>query len=268
MTITKFIQFLLIGLVAIGVFASMARNAYGFTIMGVSCFGLALLYMIRLLWTLTENNFKLGKNETITLMELFLLAALLLLFGFRVFYIYIPGGEYIFMTVCFLLMVVYLFIATEIFTTTKKENKVLAWNMASFYLSIFFFILSMFARVDAAWSFFFGVLGVLTSLPFIFSGIRKQQFEYSGTTISLFQVVVASKNKAGLLFLFFIASALYTGLSQFGIIPEIENADRPKAYLELINSAEGGKEKPVDRKYQHEAYKEAMDKFLNRHTKN
>jgi hypothetical protein len=55
------------------------------------------------------------------------------------------------------------------------------------------------------------------------------------------------------------------GLSNFRIIPSIENTDKPKTYIELINQAETGKEKPVNGKYNHEIYKEAMDKFLARH---
>ena len=35
--------------------------------------------------------------------------------------------------------------------------------------------------------------------------------------------------------------------------------------IELINNAETGRENPVDGQYQHEVYKEAMDKFLERH---
>jgi hypothetical protein len=263
--ITKAIQFLLIGLVAIGAFASMAKNAYGFTFMGVSCFGLALLYLVKLGWRLTENNFRPEKHEIVTLTELFLLAVLLILFGCRIFYVYIPGGEYIFIAVCLLLMLVYLFIATQSFNTTVKDNKALAWNMASFYSSLSFFILAMIMRVYILWSLFLGVIAVLASLPFIFSVIRQRQIGLSGKTLSLFQLVVTSKNKAGLLFLFFISSALYTGLSQVGVIPEIENLDRPKVYLKLIEGAESGTEKPVGGKYKHEQYKQAMDAFLERH---
>jgi hypothetical protein len=36
-------------------------------------------------------------------------------------------------------------------------------------------------------------------------------------------------------------------------------------YIELINQAETGKEKPVNGRYRHEIYKEQMDKFLARH---
>jgi hypothetical protein len=96
--------------------------------------------------------------------------------------------------------------------------------------------------------------------------LRKQQFETLVGSVSLFNFVRKSKSKAGLLFIFFISSAVYTGLSQLGFIPEIENSERPKAYIELINDAESGKEKAIDGKYHHEKYKEAMDKFLERHS--
>jgi|GEM_PF-395597 len=265
MRITKTIQFFLLALIAVGVFASMARNSYGFTFIGVGCFGLGLLYVLELIWKLIEDRASLGKDERMSVAELLLLAVLLALFGFRAFYIYVPGVEFIFMGVCVLLIVVYLLMAGGIFTSTKRESRALAWNMVLFYSSILFFLLSMLTRVLTLWSLLFGVLGMLSSLPFLFSVLRQQKYEVSGKHISLFQFVLTSKSKAGILFLFFIFSGLYTGLSQVGFIPEIENSDRPKAYIDLINDAESGKDIPVDGKYHHETYSEAMNKFLERH---
>ncbi len=85
--------------------------------------------------------------------------------------------------------------------------------------------------------------------------------------VTLLQFIVAEKNKAGLLFLFFIFSGVYVGLSTIKIIPAIENSDKPRTYIELINNAESGKEEPENGKFQHEKYKEVMDKFLERRNK-
>jgi len=267
MQINRIVQVLLFALVIIGIFASMAKNAYGFTLMGIACFGLATLYLVQLIWKLIEDYSTLTKNEKLSLAELFFLAIMLTLFGLRAFYIYLPGSKLMFMVVCIFLIIIYLMNALDVFNATRRESRGLTFNMGFFYLSIFFFLASMFIRVVPLWSIVFGIIGLLLTLPFLFSMLRKQQFEIQGGTVTLFNFVRKSKSKAGLLFIFFISSGVYTGLSQIELIPQIENSDRPKAYIELINNAESGKEKSVDGKYRHEAYKKAMDKFLERHGK-
>jgi hypothetical protein len=195
------------------------------------------------------------------------LAALLTLFGLRAFYIYLPGGEFVFVAVCLLLMATYLMLAFRVFTDIKKQNPGPALIIIGLYSSILLFLLSMLFRISPFWSLLFGGLGVLASVPFLWSVLRQKKYEISGNLISLFQFLVTSKNKAGLLFAFFLFSGLYTGLTQVGLIPEIENTDRPKAYVDLIERAEADGEKTADGRYQHEKYKEAMDKFLERHGK-
>ena len=265
MKIQRVIQSVLFAIILVGVFAAMAKNAYGFTLMGIGCFWLALLYMVQLIWKLVEDHFALSKSELLVVAELFLLSILLTLFGLRAFYIYLPGGEFVFIMICSLLLVVYSVTAYNIFTDHKMNNLTFAVKNIFFFSSVIFFILAMLTRTVTLLSLAFGALAVLAALPFLFSIIRQQKFEVSGKSISLFQFVASSSNKAGLLFLFFLSSSLYVGISQAGLIPVIENADRPKAYIELINEAESGKEKPVDGKYHHEKYKKVMDDFLKRH---
>ena len=268
MKLDKIVQSLFIALLIIGVFAAMAKNAYGFTFMGTACFGLAFLYLAQLIWRLIDDFSNLDRKSLPGLMEPFLLAALLLLFGFRASYIYLANGELIFLVVCGLLVLVYGLLAIGIFNNAKKESPGLARNVAFFYSSLLFFLLALASRnINLLLSTALGALGMLLSLPFLWSVVRQLQFEISGKSMSFFQFIVSSKNKAGLLFLFFLSSALYIGLTYVSIIPEIENADRPKDYIELVRNAESGKEKPVDGKYQHQVYKEAMDKFLKRHLK-
>jgi hypothetical protein len=267
MQLNKIIQTLLFTGVIIGIFASISKNAYGFTLMGVSCFGLAGLYFMQFIWKLIEDHAALTKNEKLWLAELLLLSIMLTLFGFRAFYIYYPGSKLLFMVVCIFLVVVYLMLALEVFNTVKRDNKGFGLNILFFHLAIFFFLTSMAARPVPTLSIALGILGLVGSVPVILAVLRKQRFEVQGETETLFDFVRKSKNKAGLLFMFFLVSGIYTGLSQFGIIPEIENSDRPKAYIDLINKAESGIEKAVDGKYRHQAYQEAMDRFLERHQK-
>ena len=266
MNFNRILQPLLIALLVIGVFASMAKNAYGFTFMAVACFGLAFLYVAQLVWKVIDDYSNINRKNLPTVVEPFLVAALLLLFSLRASYIYLANGEVIFLAICGLLVLVYLAIAVGIIRNTNKESIDLARNMAFFYTSLLCFLLALASRsISLLISTAFGTLGTLASLPFLWSVVQRRQFEFSGKSISLIQFVAAAKNKAGLVFIFFLSSALYTGLTYFSIIPEIENSERPKDYIELIRSAESGKEKPSDGKYRHQVYKESMDKFLKRH---
>lgn len=266
MKLNQVLQSIFIALALVGLFAMMAQNGYGYTLMGTACFGLALLYVTQAGWKLVNVFSGLEQRDIMGIAELFLLALLLMLFGFRAFYIRPPFIDFIFILLCGLLMVAYFFIASGIFTSAKKENPELSRNVVFFYSSILLFLFSLGTRIILpSWSAVIGALGILASAPFLISLIRHRQFDYSGKSTTLFQFIVAAKNKAGLLFLFFICLGIYISLSDFNIIPAIENAEKPRTYIELINNAETGKEKQVDGKYQHEAYKGAMDKFLDRH---
>jgi hypothetical protein len=266
MKISQVLQYLSLGLILAGLSAMMAKNGYGYTLMGLACFGLAALYFAQVSWKVIEDFSGLEKKEISGLSELLLLAILISLFGFRAFYINLPFSDIIFITVCGLLIVVYCLIAAVTFNSAKKENTGLAVIIAFFFSSLILFLLSLGSRIfNPALSSVIGILGFLASFPFMISLLHQKKYDYSGKSITIFQFIVASGNKAGMLFLFFILSAVYVGLSNFKIIPAIENADKPPAYIELINQAESGKDKPVNGKYKYEIYKEAMDKFLLRH---
>jgi hypothetical protein len=234
--------------------------------MGISYFGLALLYIARISWNVVEDFSGIDKKDIVGISELLLLAFMFILFGLRTFYINIPFIDLIFITLCSLLLVVYFIIASGMFYATKNENPGLARNVIIFFSSILLFILSLgFRIINTSLSALIGTLGILASLPFLIALMSRKKYDHSGKSITLLQFIVASGNKAGMLFLFFIFSAIYLGLSNFRIIPGIENAEKPRTYIELRTQAETGKEKPVNGKYKYQTYKETMDKFLQRH---
>jgi hypothetical protein len=267
MGINRIIQSVLFALVILGVFAAMAKNAYGFDFIGIACLGLSLLFLVQLIWKFVNEYGSLGRADLPELAELVLLSLLTFLFGLRAFYIYVDFGEMIFNAVCLLQVILYSVIGYREVTNARKGSKLLAQKVIFFYASLLLFLLSITIRTNTTGSIAVGALALLVAIPFIISIAAGKKYEVGVKGVSLLQFIVVSKNKAGLLFLFFISSAFFTGLSYFNIIPSIENVERPKDYIELINQAETGKEKPVDGKYRHERYKEAMDAFLKRHDK-
>jgi hypothetical protein len=267
MKLNQVLQSIFLSLILVGLFATMAQNSYGFTLIGTACMGLALLFIAQSSWKLFEDRSHVEGREIFGISELVLLAVLLLLFGMRTFYIRPPYVDVFFILICLLLMVTYFFIASGIYSDAKKENPALARYVVFFYLSILLFLSSLGIRIiSPSWSAVAGGIGALISIPFLLALIRYRKYDYSGKSITLLQFIVAEKNKAGLLFLFFIFSGIYVGLSSFKIIPTIENTDKPRTYIELINSAETGKDQQVNGKFRHEIYKEVMDNFLKRNT--
>jgi hypothetical protein len=263
MKLDRIFQSLLFGLLIVGFFAAMARNGYGFTFLGLGCFGLAGLYFIQIIWKLLVNYSNPSKPMVIGLFELFFLAVILILFGFRALYIYVPNGEWILTGAVILLVIVYCAIAVQLFSSTKKENSSLAWNLLFFYASNILFMLAMATYIIQSVSVLFGTLAVVVAVPFVYSIVKQKKYTLEGKAVSLLHYVTNYSSKAGIVFLFFIFSALYTGLALLNVIPHIENTEQPKAYIELVDNAESRKEKPVDGQYQHEKYKEAMNLFLD-----
>lgn len=265
MKLNQVLQTTFLGLIILGLFATMAQNSYGLTLMGISCFGLALLFLAQLSWRVIEDS-GIEKKGIIRHIELLLLSVLLLIFGFRVFYIKLPFSEIIFMMLCVLLILTYITVIFQINQTTGNENPSLARNAIFYYSSIIIFLISLGTRVlSPSLSATIGAFGFLVALPFLISVFGRKKYDYQDGTITVFEFIASSGNKALMLFLFFVLSSIYIVLSNFRIIPRIGNADKPPTYIELINNAETGKEKPVNGKYEHEIYKEYLDKFVLRH---
>jgi hypothetical protein len=267
MNLSKVLQFLLLAMITVGVFASMAKNGYGFTFMGIGCVGLAAVYLIGSVMNFAGGMLPEKKNRLTATVELTLLSLLLLLFGLRAFYVSLPYSDAYFIALCAGMLLCYGLIGYQVVKNFRNGNPPLGIRMALFYGAILFFIASLMLRINTNLSAMVGALGFLISLPFLYDVFRQRKFTAEGKDQSLIQWVAASPNKAGILFLFFISAALYSGLTYFDIIPAIENSDRPRSYYELVNLAERGGDAPIDGKYQHERYKQAMDTFFSRHEK-
>jgi hypothetical protein len=268
MRVSQLLQFIFIGLLLIGIFASMAQNDYGIELMGAGCFGLAALYFLQMIWELININFSIDRNNFLLLSELFLFSILSALFGFRSLYIVLPAGETVFIVVGILLLIVHIVIALDWNKKVAMENLLLARHIFFFNGAVALLLSVMIIRIFNPYlSFALGFVGIILIAPITISIIKSTRYDYAGKTWSLIQVILKSKHKTGLLFVFFIASGVYLALSGASIVPSIENAQMPRTYIELVNRAEAGDEKPIEGKYQHEKYREALSNFLDRHGK-
>jgi len=266
MRIARIIQFLLLALILLGVFASMARNSYGFTLMGVACFGLAVLYLVQLGWKAMDDVRALGTKEFPGMLELLGLSVLSAIAGMRIFYFHVPYVDVVIGAEGLLLLSAYLLIARDYYVKSIVYSLPLARIWLSFFGYVVLFILAgLTGLLKPEWSAYVGGFGVVLSLPFLVSALRNRRYEYAGKSNTVIELLISSEYKAGLLSLVFAGVAFYSVLSGFSLIPKVSDLDQPGVYLELINQAETRQEKPVNGKFKHESYRAAMDKFLKRH---
>ena len=165
MNLSRIFQSLLVMLAVVGVFAAMARNAYGFDFIGIACLGLSTLFLFQLVWKMVGEYGSLHRADIPEMVELFLLSILTLLFGLRAFYIYVDYGEIIFNAVCVLQMVVYGVIGYALITSVSKESKPLGRNLIFFYSSLGLFLLSLVFRTRASVSMVIGMVSFLVAIP-------------------------------------------------------------------------------------------------------
>lgn len=266
MKTSQLFEYILIAIITIGVFAAIAQNDYGFTLIGGGCMGLAALYLFKSLWAVLSNYDQFSVPLLLRSWELFLLAALILIFSFRALYIRFPGIEVIFMGVGLMLLATYLYQGIQLFKTTRVSNNILAWLGLAFFGALVLFIVALTLQPLApAWSLYFGFLAGPLVIPLALSTLLSKKYDLDGNDVTLYHYLAGFKNKTILLFMFFIISGSYQTLAKLGWVPNVQDTGQPKDYIELVRAAEAGNETPVNGKYQHEIYKENMDKFLEKH---
>jgi len=264
MSISRFIQSILLMLAVVGIFAAMARNNYGFELVGWGCMGLALLYLVQLTWNIIANLGSLASKDLPNILEFLFLSLFTLLLGLRAFYIYFGLGDEVFGAVVFLQMILYAWLGYSYIKQISDQNIRMSRNLMYFHISLTLFFLATLLRSFDNLTMYIGGSAVLISLPVLISIIKQEKFDINEKKITFTQFLI-SRNKAGLMFLFFLTAGVFTILTYLKILPSVENVNQPKDYVELVNRAENGEEKPEDGKYEHQRYKEALDKFIDRH---
>lgn len=131
--------YLLFVLLVMGAFASMAQNSYGFKIMGLVAFIFSVLFITQLIYVLRNKS----RVDYLVVCELIGLFTISIILGLRVYYIHFELVELLFGLAGGLLMAVYGVKAVQLFKEIRYKNKILAWLVLCFYVSLISYILSM-----------------------------------------------------------------------------------------------------------------------------
>lgn len=269
MRLTSFFQFIFISLIVIGMFASMARNSYGFDLVATGFLILGLSYAFQVGWKVVEEGGKIQRSELPHAFELIFLSGFFVILAMRFVYYSFTGAEIVFSAICFCLSIVYLIIGRDHFKSLRPRNYSLARDIVFLNVAAAVFVLSLGIRIfSPTISVAGGILALLISTPFLLAVVRTRNYQLHGKTVTAVRYVRKARIKAGLVLLLLILSVTYFALSTLKIAPSIESASRPRMYLELIRQAETGQEEAVEGKYKHEVYQDAMDQFLKRHGEN
>lgn len=251
--------YLLFVLMVLGAFASMAQNNYGFKIMGLVAFIFGLLFVTQLVYVFRNKS----KIDYLVICELIGLFTISIILGLRVYYIHFELVELLFGLAGGLLIAVYGVKAVHIFKEISPKNKILAWLVLCFYVSLIFYILSM--TVIPFLPIFSEVFGILAFVLLIIFGVvsfRKKLMNYGSEKATSISVIAQNKDRSIVLMSLFLLFTVYMGFSKLEVLPKMYSDEFPQAYFELVNTAEMGQGEAVDGKCKHEEFKEKFEKFL------
>ena len=253
------IYFLLFILLIMGTFASMAQNNYGMKIIGGVAFAFALIFIIEFISIVRQND----KIDVYTLIEPVCLFLLAFIFGLRVFYIHFPYVELLFEAASILLMLVYLRKMILRYRYYRPKNNFLSMFVLIFHLSIVLFLASLvmapFAPKTGEVT---GTIALVLLLVFIVASAFKKELLVEGVNMSAFKIVKHFQDHSIIIVSLFLLFSLYFGFNRIGILPGVYSDEFPKTYIELVDKATSGKEKPVDGKYKYEEFMDKYEQFL------
>lgn len=259
MKLRQTIYYFLFLAVAIGAFASMAQNDYGLTVISVSCFLFSITIFVEFLIGIKHLSI-FQKVEHLGLV------VFIALFGLRAAYIHFPYVEYVLMITTLTLIIAFGYFGISNYKNIMQTNRQFSLIVIAYYLSITFFLASVFLRpVSALVSQGIGGFGGAFMGLFVLGAIffRNQMVDGDQTTVISF--IRNRSDHSSMLLTGFLLISLYVGFNQIGVLPSLYTSSAPKAYLELVEKAETGREEATDGKYQHDTFKQEYDRFVKRH---
>ena len=246
----------------IGAFASIALNEYGVKLIGIGCFGLATIFLLKLYNIYTIEKPKLLKS--LLIQEYAVMAIVVALFGLRALRIRFTFVEIIFV-ICSVFMV-YIYIR-YLKSLSKKynQNTTLLYAINLLYLSIILFFISLsLTFISSTISIIAGGLSFAVSLGFLVWYFWNDKTTlYKDDNVNLFQEVFKYLNLSPVILTMILLISFYMGLYQIKVLPPIYTGEVPFRYEELLNNSLTGEGKAIDGVPAHEIYWEEYQKFLS-----
>jgi cytochrome b subunit of formate dehydrogenase len=255
------IYYLLFVLLIMGAFASMAQNSYGLTLLGAVSVSFGILFLYQFFMSLRHPE----RKDYLLQAELLALFVLSILFASRIFHFYFPLSEVLFAVAGLVMVFVYLKKMIQRYAGLKSKNLKLARLTLVYHCSLILFIIALIAAPFLPQLYtYLGITAFILLTGFLIVGFSAPNYILDGSEVSGFKLVLGLKDRSMILLSLFFIVSLYMGLTRIGVLPSMYSDEYPQAYFKLVNTAEAGKEKPVNGKFRHQEFKERYEGFLNR----
>lgn len=244
--------YLLFVLLFMGAFAAMAQNNYGLTILALVATGFAAVFI----YLLFERKTK--KKTAWQRAELILLDLLAALIAARIFTVQgaISDG-------LFLISIGGLVLLYGGHILSRKAGARTPLPVTLFYIIAILFLLSLFfTGFRPGFTGLFGILAMGLIFLWIFLAWFSRKRLVAGEPLTMMAQVARSGSQVMVVVFFFLLSGLYLLFARTGIIPKIYSDRQPRAYFDLVNDAEAGRDKPVEGKYKYQRFKDSLEQFL------
>jgi hypothetical protein len=259
MKIRVILHYFLFLTIIVGAFAAMAQNDYGLTIIAAACFFMAGILVVELI-----GGFRSKKLDK--LVELSGLSILFVLFGLRALYIHFTFVEFVLLLSSAALIITYLMHLRENLVVVGGDNLIMKRLVILYYLGIIGFLISIILTLYVpVLGEPFGVISTLFIGLFALGVWRYKSLLVNGERVTTANYLSRSAGHSLILVTGFVLISIYAGLSMFNLLPTLYTSKLPHNYIELINQAEQGGEKPVDGTYKYQRYEEAYARFLKEH---
>jgi len=257
------IYYLLCVVLILGAFAAMAQNSYGLVLLGVVAAAFAVVFFTQLVTYLDKNRENRDYLKVLEHVSLILISAILSL---RIFYIRFMFVEEIFILSGLLLAMVFSVRLVKNYNTLISKNKMMAWSVLVFQVSIVLYAVSMaLAPLYPPLSEPAGILAFLAIIAFTISGIINKDILVDGEKQTPFTYVNRFRDHSIVLIAVFLIFTGYMGLTKFGVVPSMYTDEYPQAYFQLVKKSDEGLEEIKNGKFKHEEFKERYDRFVGRH---
>lgn len=255
------LYYLLIVCLILGTFAAMAQNHYGQIVLGLVAFGFGLIFSYH-----TWCQIRLKNNSFWSVAEPIGLGLLSVILGLRVFYIYFPYAEIIFIVAGSLLVLIYLRMCIVRNKITEDEHPLWYKFDLFYYGSIVLFLCALIlAPFFYSVSFIAGAVAFILLAIFIGMTYYNRTLSWRGEVINPLYWLRIKQDHSTILLIVFILFSFYQAMIRTSVFPAMYNDEMPQVYYELIQKKSSRLIQSDGHTWDYNTFKAAYDQLVERH---
>ncbi len=247
------LYYLLLLLLVMGAFASMALNSYGILLMSYVALGFGLMFLFELFLLLPKEEEMSATYKVSLAIELAVLSGLCL-----VYFLHGIAEEFPFSLLMRVVLFVILFGVNgyhmiRAMHYVKQTPLKVKGSIALYFMALLLFIASSHLALIESW--IVNLLAITCLLSFVVFGWWKGQVILNGEETSAWKKIIQFRNKSGIQLIFFTLASLYFVLNAAHLLPPLYNGALPNGYSKVSDQWQKDKTKTDPTDFER-AYKE------------